>query len=146
MTPTNYKVSIITPPAAIVDDNAFTTTAIDTKGFAHLRILVHFGAMDIAMAALKATESEASDMTGATDITGTVGGTDFTLPVDTKDNTFGAININLTGGRKRYIDLVATGGNGTAGTYMTAVAILSRPQEGANSATERGLAAFEVTV
>lgn len=146
MRPTNYKVVAITPPGAIVDDAAFTTATVDTKGFRHLRLLVHFGAMDIAMVALKAQESDDSGMSGAADISGAVGGTDFTLPSATADNQFGAINIDLRGGRKRYIDLVATGGNGTAGTYMTAFAILSNPEEAPNSASERGLEAFEVTV
>lgn len=134
----NQKIVAITPPGAIVDDAAFTTTAIDTKGFSHLTIVVFFGAMDIAMAALKAQESDDSGMSGAADISGTVGGTDFTLPSDTKDNTFWAFDINLKGNRKRYIDLVATGGNGSTGTYMTAFAILSRGAELPSSAAERG--------
>jgi hypothetical protein len=134
----NQKIVAITPPGAIVDNAGFTTAAIDTKGFAHLQIVVLFGAMDIAMAALKAQESDDSGMSGAADITGTVGGTAFTLPSATADNTLLAININLKGNRKRYIDLVATGGDGAAGTYFTAFAVLSRAQELPNSATERG--------
>jgi hypothetical protein len=139
------KFVAITPPGAIVDNAGYTTAAIDTKGFAFLTILVALGATDIAMAGLKAQESDASDMTGAADISGAVGGTDFALPGATDDNKFVAININLKGNRKRYIDLVATAGDGTAGTYLTAIAILSRSQEEPNSATERGLLA-EVTV
>lgn len=143
---TNQKIVAITPPGAIVDNAAFTTAAIDTKGWAMLTIVVLFGAMDVAMAALKVQESDDSGMSGAADISGAVGGTDFTLPVDTADDSLGAIHINLKGNRKRYIDLVATGGNGTNGTYMTAFAILSRGQESPNTAAERGFAAFEVTV
>lgn len=139
------KFVAITPPGAIVDNTAFTTATIDTKGFAHLDIIVHFGAMDIAMAALKVQESDDSGMSGAADISGTVGGTAFTLPSATADNTFGRFSISLKGNRKRYIDLVATGGDGTAGTYMTAFAILSRGSENPNSATNRGVA-FEVAV
>lgn len=139
------KVVGITPPAAIVDNAAFTTAAIDTKGFAHLQILLYFGAMDIAVASMKVQESDDSGMSGATDITGTVGGTDFTVPSATSDNTFWAININLKGNRKRYIDLVITGGDGTSGTYLAAIAILSRASEEPNSATERGFAT-EVSV
>lgn len=146
MQPSNFKVVAITPPGAIVDNAGFTTATIDTKGFRHLKILVFLGALDIAVAALKAQESDDSGMSGAADITGTVGGTDFTLPAATADNTFGAININLNGGRKRYIDLVVTGGDGATGTYLTAIAILSRPEEYPNSAAERGAAAFEVNI
>lgn len=139
------KYVAITPPAAIVDNASFTTATIDTKGFSHLQVLVHFGAMDIAMAALKMQESDDSGMSGAADITGTVGGTAFTLPSATSDNTFALFNINLKGGRKRYMDLVATGGDGTTGTYMTAIAILSRAGEVPGSTTNKG-AAIEVTV
>lgn len=142
---TREKFVAITPPAAIVDNAAFTTAAIDTKGYRFLRILVHFGAMDIAMAALKLQESEDSGMSGAADISGTVGGTAFTLPSATADNTFVVFNVQLKGNRMRYIDLVATGGDGTAGTYMTAIAILSRGEEDPDSATDRG-AAIEVNV
>jgi hypothetical protein len=133
------KVVAVTNPAAIVDNAGFTTATIDTKGFAHLRILVIFGAMDIAMAALKVQESDDSGMSGAADISGTVGGTDFTLPSATADNQIWAFNINLKGNRKRYIDLVATGGDGTSGTYMAAIAILSRASETPDTAAERGI-------
>jgi hypothetical protein len=146
MIPTNYKVVVITPPGAIVDNAAFTTTTVDTKGFSHLQLLVHFGALDIAVVVLKAQESDDSGMSGAADITGAVGGTNFTLPSASADNQFGAINVKLGGTRKRYIDLVATGGDGAAGTYMTAIAILSRPSESPDSAAERGFVAFEVNV
>ncbi len=130
----------ITEPAAIVDNAAFTTAAIDTLGFSELLIEVRFGAMDIAMAALKVQESDDSGMSGAADISGLVGGTDFDLPVDTQDNTTYAFHIKLDGTRKRYIDLVATGGNGSVGTYMTAKASLAKAAQAPNSATERGYA------
>lgn len=136
----NQKFVAITPPGAIVDNASFTTAAIDTIGWAHLTIIVVFGAMDIAMTALKVQESEDSGMSGAADIAGTVGGTAFTLPSATSDNTAFAFHIDLRGQRKRYIDLVATGGDGVAGTYMTAFALLSRGQELPNSASERGFA------
>lgn len=134
----NQKFVAITPPGAIVDNAAFTTATIDTKGFAQLSIIVHFGAMDIAMAALKVQESDDSGMSGPADISGTVGGTAFTLPSATADNQFWAFHISLKGNRKRYIDLVATGGDGTAGTYMTAFAVLSRGSETPDTAAKRG--------
>lgn len=136
----NQKIVPITLPGAIVDNAAFTTATIDTIGWAHLTVVVIFGAMDIAMAALKLTESEDSGMSGATDISGTVGGTAFTLPSSTSDNTMFAFHVDLKGQRKRYIDLTATGGDGAAGTYMTAFAILSHGSELPNSAAERGFA------
>lgn len=133
------KLVTITPPGAIVDNAAFTTAAVDTAGFASATIIVHFGAMDIAMAALKLQQSDASG-SGYADITGAVGGTDFTLPSATDDNKFVAFFVDLKG-KKRYLDLVATGGDGTTGTYFTAIAILSGAQITPSNATDRGLLA-----
>lgn len=128
----------ITPPAAIVDNADFTTNVIDTVAngvkFDYLTVVVQLGATDIGLTALKMQQSDASG-SGFADITGTVGGTDFTLPSATDDNGFVVFNIDLRG-KKRYFDLVATGGNGTLGTFMSAVAILSRAKVGPNSATD----------
>lgn len=138
------KVVAITPPAAIVDNAAFVTAAIDTAGFKHCQIVVFFGAMDIAMAALKVQESDASNMSGAADVAGLVMGTSTnidgsasTLPSATADNLVFIFEVDLRG-RKRYLDLVATGGDGTAGTYMTAFAILSGGEETGKLAAGRG--------
>lgn len=128
----------ITPPAAIVDAADFTTNVIDTVAngvkFDYLTVVVQLGATDIGLTALKMQQSDASG-SGFADITGTVGGTDFTLPSATDDNGFVVFNIDLRG-KKRYFDLVATGGNGTLGTFMSAVGILSRAKVGPNSATD----------
>lgn len=136
----------VTPPAAIVDNAAFTTAAIDTLGFAYAEIFVYFGAMDIAATVLKVQESNASDMTGATDITGTRVGTDAndtgstsTLPSATSDNTVFKFEIDLRG-RKRYLDVLLTGGDGTAGTYCTVFALLSRGAQVPTTASEKGVA------
>jgi hypothetical protein len=134
------KVLAVTPPGAIVDNAAFTTNTIDTKGFAFLVIVVVLGALDIALAALKLRESDDSGMSGAVDVTGA----DFsvspaTLPAATDDNNLYAIHVNLKG-RKRYLDLSMTGGDGTAGTYATAIAILSDAEESPSSAEGRGFA------
>lgn len=135
----NCKFVPVTPPGVIVDDSAFTTAELDTKGFAYACILCSLGAMDIAMAALKLQESDTSG-SGFADVTGAVGGTDFTLPSATDDNKIVAFFVNLIG-RKRYLDLVATGGNGSTGTYMSVVAILSDAQITPSSVSERGLLA-----
>lgn len=134
----NQKVVALTPPAAIVDNAAFTTASVDTKGFARLDIYVLFGAMDIGMAALKVqtsdTDSAYADLAGA----------DFsvlpaTLPSATSDNTLFHVGIDLRG-KKRFFDLVATGGDGAAGTYMTAWAVLSRADEAPITPAGRGFA------
>ncbi|MDQ3819080.1 MAG: hypothetical protein M3362_15580 [Acidobacteriota bacterium] len=135
------KVVAITNPGAIVDNAAFTTATIDTQGFAFLTIIVILGALDVALAAFKLQESDAANMAGAVD----VAGADFsvspaTLPAATDDNKLYAIHVNLSG-RKRYLDLSLTGGDGAAGTYAAAIAVLSDAQIAPSSATDRGFAA-----
>lgn len=132
------KVVAITPPAAIVDNAAFTTTEIDTIGFAQLDIYVMLGALDIALAAFKVTQSDTAG-SGHTDIDGADFSSDATLPAATADNNIYAIHIDLRG-KKRYVDLVLTGGDGTSGTYACAWAVLSQAEEMPNTAAKRGLA------
>ena len=121
----------ITPPAAIIDNASVTTAEIDTKGWQHCTIVCYLGATDIAMTALKVTESDTSGSDHA-DVTGLVFGTSTdidgstsALPSDADDNKFFVFDIDLRG-RKRYLDVTATCGNGTLGTYLTVLAILSQ--------------------
>ena len=137
------KVVAITPPGAIVDDASWTTTEIDTAGYDYCTVYVMLGATDIAMAELTVTESDTSG-SGHADVTGLIFGTSdntagdtSTLPSATDDNKIFAFEIDLRA-RKRYLDLTATAGNGTAGTYMAAWAVLERADEYADSATDRG--------
>lgn len=133
------KVVAITNPGAIVDNAAFTTATIDTLGFRYVTIIVLFGALDVALAALKLRESNVDDMSGAVDVDGADFSADGTLPSATDDNKLVAIHVNLNG-RKRYLDLTMTGGDGAAGTYAAAFAILSRASEVPSSAEQRGYA------
>jgi len=132
------KIVPVIPPGAIVDNAAFTTTTIDTIGFAEADVYVQFGALDIAPTALKLQESDASG-SGFVDIAAS----DYTgaFPTATDDNKFIAFHVPLLGGRKRYLKLVLTGGDGATGTYATAFAILTRGSEHAYTAATRGLLA-----
>ena len=136
------KLVSITPPAAIVDNASLATASIDTLGFDYCTIYLYLGAMDIAMTALKVQESD-NDSTYA-DVAGLVfgtstntGGSASTLPSATDDNKFFAFEIDLRG-RKRYLDLVATCGDGSAGTYACAWAVLSRAEAMPKVAADRG--------
>lgn len=141
----NMKVVNYCPPTAIKDNASFTTNAIDTAGFGKLAIYFTLGATDIAMTALKVQESDDSGMSGAADITGLVYGTSANpetgttsaLPTADNDNGVFAFFINLSG-RKRYIDVVATAGDGSTGTFGSGVAFLY-DGDGINTAAERGL-------
>lgn len=140
----NTKIVSVTPPAAIVDNAAFTTAEVDTLGYDFASFYVYYGATDIATAVLQVTETDTSG-SGQVAITGTIfgtstntAGTTSTLPSATADNLFFAIHIDMRKGRKRYLDLNLTGGDGAAGTFAAVFCILSRGKELPNSASERG--------
>lgn len=136
----------VTPPAAIVDNADFVTAVIDTAGFSHATIVAYIGATDIAMTALKVQESDDSGMSGPADVltfgsSSNIEGSTSALPIADDDNTFQVFEIDLRG-RKRYLDVVATAGNGAAGTFCAIFAILSRAEE--VPATNAGRGADEV--
>lgn len=134
----NLKFINVTPPGAIVDNAAFTTASVDSKGWDELAFIVSLGALDIAIAAFKLGNSDTDgsyvDLSGA----------DFsvsplTLPASTDDNKVYAIFVNC-GGKKRYFDLTLTGGDGATGTYASVLAILAKGETAPSTATLRGLA------
>jgi hypothetical protein len=136
----NVKVVKVTQPGAIVDNAAFTTATIDSLGYRKMLIIVALGALDIALAALKLTNSDASNMASPTDVSGA----DFsvsplTLPAATDDNKLYGIHVDVRG-KKRYFDVSLTGGDGAAGTYADVTAILFDPEESPATAAERGFA------
>lgn len=139
----DFKLVSITPPAVISDNATLTTGEIDTLGWSHLTIIVYEGATDIAMAALSVTQSDTSG-SGHANITGLVWGTSTNidgstsaLPSATDDNLFQVAQIDLKG-KKRYIDVTCTTGDGAAGSYVGILGILTRPQVSPTSASEAG--------
>jgi len=129
----------VTAPVAINDNTAYTTNTVDTIGYDECLFEIAFGAMDIAVAALKVQESDDSGMSGAADITGA----DFsvspaTLPSATDDNHFYGVHVRLGGARKRYLDLSFTAGDGAAGTYASVNALLAKGEADPSTAATRG--------
>lgn len=126
----NAKYVVAIAPAAILDNTSATATEIDCKDFNYLVIPIQLGATDIAVSALKLQESDTSgsgfaDITGATFSGGTtVDGVTLALPSATDDNQPHVFQVNLVG-RKRYIKVVCTFGDGTAGGFVAATAILT---------------------
>ena len=138
----------VTPPAAIIDNASATTNSVDTLGFSKATFIVSLGALDIAVVALKLQESDTdssyADVTGA--IFGTSAdptGTTTTLPAATDDNKMYAIFVNLNG-RKRWLDMVITLGDGAAGTYVSCLCILSGADEQLHTATGLNLGQYLV--
>jgi len=127
----HVKYVSMTPPAAIIDNASATVAEVDTLGWDNLTIVVQVGATDIALSALAVTESDASG-SGHANVTGLVYGTSTdidgntsALPTATDDDGFFIFNIDMRG-RKRYIDLTATVGDGTAGAFLAIFGILSK--------------------
>jgi hypothetical protein len=140
--PFQRKLVSITPPGALVDNASFTVADVDGRGWEYAVINCYLGATDIAMTALKVQESD--DDSTYSDISATVFGTadndtgsTSTLPSATDDNKFFSFFLDLRG-RKRYLRLVATNGDGTAGGYMAAWAELWRGADGPRTAAEAG--------
>jgi hypothetical protein len=137
---TCQKVINVTPPAAIIDNTSALTTAIDTIGFRYCQILVSLGATDIAMTALKVQQSDTDG--SYADVTGLVYGASgaAALPIATSDNGVYVFNIDLRG-KKRFLDVVATFGDGSVGGFVSILALLFEGEDTPRSATERGFAA-----
>lgn len=137
------KAFLVIPPTAIVDNAAFTEIEIDTLGFDYCTVYACLGATDIAMAGLKMQQSDVSG-SGQADITGLVYGTSTNtlgdtsvLPTALEDDLIFGFDIDLRG-LKRYLTCVATAGDGAAGTYLVALALLSRAEDGPATAALRG--------
>lgn len=139
----NNKFLAVVPPEAIRDNGSYTSAAVDTNGADYTEIVVHLGATDIAMAALKMTECDTSGGS-YTDITGLVFGTSTntagstsTLPTATDDDKFFLFQIDMRY-RKRYLKIVATNGDGTVGGFICVIAILSRLEQSPKTAALAG--------
>lgn len=129
----------IVPPGAIVNNASFTTAAVDTLECDNALVIWTLGATDIKMVALKLTECDTSGGT-YTDCTSLDFSSPDHLPVATDDNFMFGMYLDLRGGHKRYLKLVATSGNGSAGTYGSAIVLLGRAHSMAQTATGKGLA------
>jgi hypothetical protein len=131
-----FKRKAVVVPAAIKNNASFTVIDIDAMSAGWVTFCVLLGALDIALTALKVQESD--DDSTFTDVTGT----DFsvspaTLPAATDDNNLFGVQVNMLG-RKRYLRLVATMGNGVAGGFLVAWAELHRNQGQPETAADRG--------
>lgn len=139
----NIKFVNLTPPAAIIDNASATVAELDTKGWDYAQIVMLLGATDIAMTALTVTESDTTG-SGHANVTGLIVGTSTeidggtsVLPISTADNGIVCFDIDLRG-RKRFLDMTVTAGDGSAGTYLAIFAILSRGKEAPTTMAERG--------
>ena len=111
---------------------------IDTAGLNYGEFHALLGATDIALAVFKVMESDTK--TNAT----TLGGTPSeVVDVTTKpgagdDDGVWIIGVDFTKARKRYIQLQATAGDGTSGTYLAASFVGQADGETSSDASNRG--------
>ncbi len=130
-----------------VDNGSFAVSELDTAGFSYCTLIVAFGNVPANTSALKVTESDTAG-SGHADVTGLIvgtstntDGTTSTLPTAAAgDGDLVIFEIDLRG-RKRYLDMTITAGNG-AGTVTecAVIAQLWRAKDFPNTATERGAA------
>lgn len=117
-------------PAAILDNTSLTGITIDAKGAGYAEIILELGATDIAMTVLKVQESDDDssydDISGATFNGGknTDGGT-LALPSATDDGQTIVFQIDMLG-RKRYLKVVGTFGDGSTGGFIAGTCRLSQ--------------------
>jgi hypothetical protein len=117
-------------PTATVNNTTASIAAIDTQAnnvnWTRATFFINVGAIDIAMTALKVQECDT--LAGSyTDCTDTVfgSGSNPALPTASSDNK--QFQITVTG-RKRYLKIVPTVGNGSTGAVLTVSCILSSPK------------------
>jgi len=126
-------------PASINDATA-TEIELDTLGFDYCTIYVYFGAMAAAMTALSVKEGDTSGSYDSSAIaaygaTADIAGSTSALPTASDDNKCFMFDIDLKG-RKRYLELTATGAAGA--NLIGAFALLSRADNGPVTAADRG--------
>lgn len=130
---------------AIVNDASAVSYCTDISAADYVHVVVWLNATDIALTALKLQEADAID--SATALTSGVDITDLTfasaLPSATDDNK-GYLFAFPTQGRKKYINIVATVGDGSTGAYVTAHAVLFNLDKHAYNTTDYGVAGIKI--
>lgn len=122
------------------DSNPVT---VDTLGYNRVTFVYHLGATDIAVAEMGLWASDTATASGAddADYTEQTGIAFSALPSATNDGTIFVASVDLRGrSLRRYWACGAKAGNGTAGTYLSVLALLSEPSGLVPlTATQRGL-------
>lgn len=136
-----------------LDAATATSYVIDTAGVDYVGIDVVIGSTDVALTALKVQESDvatnSTTLSSPADVAGLVYGTSVlpetgatsALPTATDDNKVFSFEIN-TQGRKRYLQLVATAGNGTTGVAICAKYIANKISNQSLNAAGKGVSAW----
>lgn len=129
--------------ASVSKTNGATASGyVDTLGFRHLNIQAWLTTGDVVSnkpSVLKLSQSDTTDASNFADLTGFIGGTDFTIPnADTSNANLYMFNVDLHG-RKRYIGLTVV--PRTTQTVL-AVGSLTRGAQAPYTATKAGALAL----
>lgn len=135
-TPATMKGVIAISPL-LVDSADASAIAIDTMGFNYALIQFVYGlTSDIALTVLKLTECETSGGS-YTEIVGSAF-TGADLPSATDDGQIWTWNVKLGNNRMRFIKILATVGDGSAGANVCAIANLGMAEQTPWDATTQG--------
>lgn len=139
MVPQVRTVAAIVP---ISKTNGATATgeAIDTKGYRYCTIHVFAGTADVVSnkpTVLKVQESATTDTSNFADVSGLIGGTDFTVAnaLTSLPNNY-QFGINLGVNRKRYLRVIVSP---QTTQVIAGSAVLSRAEEGPVTAAKAGV-------
>lgn len=131
------QVKVATAIVAVSATNAQATSgAIDTLGYAHATVIVCTGKPNVVSnkpSTIKISEGDTSS--SFTDVTGLVGGTDFTIPnADTVNDNYYVFNLDLKK-RKRWLKVSLTP---ITTVIVDAKVILSKGNEAPITAAKAG--------
>jgi len=130
------KVGLLIPPQLKDDGAPSGLTYIDTAGYRHLRVLLLVGTTDIAFTAAPIVQfCDTTDGTYSSVTAAALGD----APSATEDDGIFCIDVALDGKQGRYAKLLCTAGNGTTGTNLAALAILSKAEQAPDTTTKAGL-------
>ncbi len=130
------KYVALVEPQARINNTAVTVSSVDRHGFDYANIEAIVGANDIGFTIFKLQESD--DNTNWADVINGDYSVGTLLPGNTPNVIYGW-NVDLRG-RKRYLRIAATVGNGASGLYLTVVAMLSRAEQEPFTAASGNLA------
>lgn len=126
-----HFVPLFDPKAAVTDSTAQVSAIIDTAGYNAAELVMQTGALSDADAtfAVTITESDASNMAGATavaasQLVGTLALASFDFATDSKVRKIGYI------GTRRYVQVTVTPTGNTGNLFMSGMAVLGYPATG----------------
>jgi hypothetical protein len=129
------------PPGVIKDNAAYVSNVLDKQDVVPqdargVLFVVALGVTDVSLAALIVKQSPGKDSATALNATGLATVKDAAAkPGAGDDNGIALIYVPMSKWTERYLQLQATAGNGTSGTYLSAIAIVDAPGASGPTAT-----------